>query len=49
MIGQRFYPVFTRVQSLSAKTKPDSSDPWNDEFFAAVQLSVKRMGQRLIA
>jgi hypothetical protein len=24
--GQRFYPVFTVVKSLSAKTKPDSRD-----------------------
>jgi hypothetical protein len=26
MTGQRFYPVFTVVKSLSSKTKRDSSD-----------------------
>jgi hypothetical protein len=26
MTGQWFYPVFTVVKSLSAKTKPDSCD-----------------------
>jgi hypothetical protein len=26
MTEQRFYPVFTIAKSLSAKTKPDSSD-----------------------
>jgi hypothetical protein len=30
MTGQWFYPVFTVVKSLSAKTKPDSCDLQNN-------------------
>jgi hypothetical protein len=44
MIGQRFYPVFTRGKSLSSKAKRDSSDlPINFEQMTIGKPDVNRL------
>jgi hypothetical protein len=42
MTGQWFYPVFTVVKSLSAKTKPDSCDISRNRFLYIFEISAPR-------